>query len=203
MSNLPTPVLPVTITKQPQLVLPANYSTNGYPSGAFLPTATKPTVVGNYAANGNATGSSTGCFEFNRTDSFVPNNLLFIPFGVGSNGATFNFTLIGWCSVQANKPPAGSSVEEWLPVPLAEFVATLNTSIPGVAGCDIPATNFFCDTITLVANSGNPNVDDSIVAPQNGRIGHVMLDDKGFGLIQIVFTTLGSATSCNGLLRGL
>ncbi len=158
-----------------------NVSTNGFT--APVPTPTMPSgdgvmMMGQYG--GVASTSMELCF-----------------FGAGSNTNTFAANVYGWTqqqSVVGNSPL-------WVPVLLATFnEITLDAAFSGVAGSDVPADQMFASACSLVI--GNTGISVEVLSPGPGvGLAHVVLSVKGQKLISILYSTGGSATSCNALWR--
>lgn len=160
-------------------------------SAAFVskvPTTTEPL--------GDA-GTATGSSVINMVrDSGQSQNLIKIkPYGVGADDTTFSVRVIGWSAIQN----AGNVIPFlWVPELLGEFLCTLSSYCPGVAGATVVATEYFADTISMTY----PAASSSIDIASNGAdcIAHVVLDAKGNEKIELSFTTGSSATSCNALI---
>ncbi len=119
-------------------------------------------------------------------------------FGVGSDSTTFTAYVYGW---ELNKSSAGL-LDLWVPVLLATFTGiTLDTAQPGIAGTDVPATNFFATAITL--GVGNSGISVEVVSPGHAshEIAHAIVDTKGARFLEVRFAMGGSATSGNCLLK--
>lgn len=183
-----------------------NYATNGYPATA--PTQTAPSLETDQAAGSTATSRNAIQLTTDNRGGQTLNSILIVPYGIGSSTNTFNMRVIGWSPLVSF---GGSSVVDpgtntspnqiWVPLPLAEFICTLNSGQTGIAGAAILNTELFCDTIALVGTTGNQGVNCDVNSPANGTIGSVLVDIKGHPWIEVIFTTGGSATSCNGLFR--
>lgn len=167
-----------------------------------LPTGTEPR-----GDAGTATGDSIfqlgpdACYTENGVLRTLPsaagqsqNGVIIVPYGVATDNQTFSFRVIGWRVIGTNP-----STWLWIPVVLGEFLCTADSTLVGVAGKEVVATELFCDTITLV--TGNANISNDINSPADGEsIAHVVLDLKGFTKLQLSFETGSSATSCNALI---
>ena len=173
-----------------------NATDNGYPSK--VPTATEPAE-----SQGTNAAQATSAAVINtnnaiRSDGDTQNLVQIIPFGAGSDTNTFSFRAIAWYLLSEGAAQQNGT-EVWIPVPLAEFQCTMSTPV-GVAGKLVVATDRFCDTITLTGTTAN-STEVLITSPANDTIGHVVLDMKGAAKLELIFTTGGSATSCNALVR--
>jgi hypothetical protein len=82
------------------------------------------------------------------------------------------------------------------------------SALPGIAGSDLGTTQFFCTTMTvtggpLLVSAGTAPVSDdwfSITGTAVG-VGFLQVPTLGFPIMEVIFTTGGSATSCNALWR--
>lgn len=109
-------------------------------------------------------------------------------FGVGNDDTTFDVRVIGW-----GKTDGGL----YVPSPLYGFSCTLGTAI-GIAGNAISASTRFADTVTLTTNFGTTGVDVIPTSPASNLIATVLMDCKGFSLLEVTFDMTG-ATSGNAL----
>ena len=134
--------------------------------------------------------SGGGVFNLSCQGNKTRSNVLIIPFGAGADNATMSVRVIAWRFVTTL----------WIPLIVCEVSCTLSTSV-GVAATEVLNTDRFADTLSLTF--GNAGVDCQIFSPANNTPAHVMLDAKGASLIELVFTTGGSATSCNALVASL
>lgn len=136
--------------------------------------------------------SGDGVFDIGRPEGGIaPPSVILIPYGAGSATNTFTMSVYGW-----RHTLGGNARQEWVPMILASFTCTLCTS-PGVAGGDVNASQLFCGTIVMVM--GNANISNEVLSPATNDIGHVVVATKGVRLIQVLFGTGSSATSCNAL----
>lgn len=111
-------------------VFSANLNASSFASKP--PTTTEPT--------------NDGVIDVAKGAGVIPQWLLFLPYGLGSDNDTFSFRVLGWRKIK------GSLVSLWVPVTLGEFACTLG-SLSGVAGAPVINTELFVDTITPVAAS--------------------------------------------------
>jgi hypothetical protein len=165
-----------------------NYSTNGYPSR--IPTTTAP--------------SGDGVIPMGHMGGYSPNHLILVPFGVGSSTNTFTMQILGW---RATKLPPGqpASLPLWIPVNLGEYTITLGTAT-GVAGADLTTTSLFNTTITftggptfVTAGAAPVSLDWLQISPGSNKIGMISVRSFGFRFMETIYSTGGSATSCNSL----
>lgn len=122
-----------------------------------------------------------------------PRSVLIVPYGEGSDGDTFSMRVIGW-KVLGHDP----YTQIWVPINLLEVQATLSSTVPGVAGRLVAATELFADTIAIV--TGNANVSVDVNSPADNTVAHLLLNLKGVSKLELTFDTGGSATSANALL---
>lgn len=144
-----------------------------------VPTTTMPTGTG-VITMGSPDGSLTS------------NGLILIPFGAGSATQAFTMTVYAWYATRGV-----SSNTIWVATTLASFTCTLST-VPGLAGTEVDASQLFCGTITLA--TGNANVSNEIISPTGNTVGHILLDAKGARRVEVRFAK-GTATSANCLVQ--
>ena len=170
-----------------------NTTDSSFPSR--VPTATKPTGIGDSAAQ-----TTPSVFDIRATGEYVQNALVMSFFGTGSDNNTFSARLIGWRVVP--DPADAGNLHKFLfiPIPLFEVQATLSATQAGVDGTTIPSTMLFADTITLTGTTADQGVSIDIVSPANNTIAHLVVDIKGFEFVEPIFTTGSSATDCNCLM---
>jgi hypothetical protein len=149
-----------------------------------VPTLTKP--------------SGTGVVVFGDGGAEASSATKLVPFGVGSNAQTFSMNCYGWSVVQA-PPSAVDTKDLWFPVLLASFsTITLDSTIPGLAGTLVNASQLFANAITLVV--GNSGISVEVVSPATtGEVAHIVLDMKGFKMLELRYA-IGTTTSCNCLV---
>lgn len=144
-----------------------------------------------------ATGEAT--IDMRNGGSLVQNGVLILPYAIGSNNNTFSMRVIGWRRFGDNP-----ETYIWLPVTLLEVLCTVDSGLVGLANKTIIATEMFCDTITIVGTTGNPNVSCEIVSPADAAsIAHIVVDAKGFEKIELSFSTGSVATSANAIIATL
>ncbi len=160
-----------------------NYSTNGYPTR--IPTTTKP--------------SGDGVIAFGDGGNYSPKHLVLIPYGVGSS-STFSLKVLGWRATNL-----GLGVPLWVPVAFATYAITVGTGA-GIAGADLGTTSLFATTITstggptFITSGAAPICPDWFqISPTGNIIGMICQESFGFPVLEVIFTTGGSATSCNAL----
>lgn len=178
-----------------------NYSTNGYPTRN--PTQLVPNLV-----TSGVTSAGDGVIPLGYGGSICPYHVILIPYGVGADDTTFSLTVLGWRPTTGN---FGATLTQplWVPVTIAVYQATLGTA-SGVAGSDLPSTQKFADAITVTSgpsfiNSAAPNtippvsLDWLVISAAADSIGMIVQPTFGFQFLEVIFTTGGSATSCNAL----
>jgi hypothetical protein len=151
-----------------------NSTDNPYPSR--VATTTRP--------------SGDGVITIEQTGRFTRNNVMLVPYGVGADNVTMSARVLAW------REASGL----WVPTIVCEVACTLSTAV-GVAAATVINSERFADTLTLTF--GNAGVDCQVFSPANNTAGHVVLDAKGATILEVIFTTGGSATSCNALVAYL
>ena len=138
--------------------------------------------------------SGSGVLPCGDGSVVTSNAIKIIFFGLGTDTDAFTAALWSW---QLQKSSTGKP-DLWVPIQLCSFTAvTLDAAFPGVSGCDVPATNYFCSAITL--NLGNV-VSVEVVSPTAGvGTAHVVADVKGSRFVQLSTATAAGVTSCNAL----
>lgn len=134
--------------------------------------------------------SGTGVITVEKTGRFTRNNVILVPYGAGADNNTMSVRVISW------REASGL----WIPTIVCEVACTLSTSV-GVAAATVIDTERFADTLTLTY--GNAGVDCQVFSPANNTPAHVVVDAKGATILEVIFSTGGSATSCNALVAYL
>jgi len=153
--------------------LAANSTDLAFPSR--IPTTTTPADAGVLSLVINTDGGVTH------------DRMLVIPYGVGNDNLTFSVRIIGWRLISTL----------WVPCILTELACTMSAAV-GITGAAVVATERFADTITLVTNMGNANVDVVITSPANDTPAHAVINLKGCQKVEFTFDMTG-ATSANCL----
>lgn len=164
--------------------------------GSTATSFTAPTVSRSRPPEDDGTATSRvaiPCFSTAKLDGPVHNQLVLYPFGVGNDGTTYDFRVIGWRVVQQS-----STFDLWFPMILAAFSCTLSQFV-GLAGSPMVATDRAVDTISRTANLGS-DLSGEVVSPQNDTPGRIKLDLEGCSYWEPTFDMTG-ATSGN-LLYG-
>lgn len=171
-----------------------NATDNGFPSK--LITATKPAPsIGSNAAQ----ATSPAVIQFGDGGPYSQNSLLLKLFGAGANNNTFSMRLIMWTPIVDQDQ--NNDVTVYDPTDLFEVQATLSSTLVGLAGKVVAATDLFADTITITGTTAIANVNVTVNSPANDRPAYILVDGLGGKLIEAIFSTGGSATSCNSLWR--
>ena len=116
------------------------------------------------------------------------NTLVVLPYGGDTNTDIMNVKVVGW-----NQTASGRL---WVAELKCEIQATMSSSLPGLAGNDVVATEFFCDTLTLttgvaVLYTGTADVD----------IAYFKVGISGFELVEILFDLGTGGNQMNALVR--
>lgn len=116
------------------------------------------------------------------------NTLVVLPYGGNTDNDVMNIKVAGWNQT--------SSGRLWVPEVKCELACTMSSSLPGLAGNDVVATEFFCDTLTLttgvaVLYTGTANVD----------IAYFKVGISGFEFVEILFDLSTNADQMNALVR--
>lgn len=158
-------------------------------------TFTAPVPTGTTPPGDSTSATAVVAWEAGGEGGIAPNGLAIMPYAVGSDNNTFAMRVYAWRRLGDD---ALSYI--WTPQLLVGVACTISSSIPGVTGRVVIATEFFADTITLAATEGNANISCELVSPaDNANAGHVMCDIKGCQRFSIHFSTGSSATSMNAL----
>lgn len=176
-----------------------NYSTNGYPTRV-------PTITAPYQATPTGGAAGDGVIAMGAGGMEAPFHLLLVPYGVGADDTTFSLTVLGW---RATNFSTDLTQPLWVPVTLGVYQATLSATV-GVAGSNLGTTQAFADAITVTSgpsfiNAAAPNTIPPIcpnwfvISAAADSIGMISQPSFGFQYLEVIFTTGGSATSCNAL----
>lgn len=157
-------------------------STNSTSSAfaALVPTKTKP-----------AASATRSVFPMSHLGLRDQNTLVVKPFGGNDNNDTFNVKVSGWNFIkQSGKDGL------WVSTFLCQVLCTLSSTLVGLAGEDVAATEFFCDTLSLTTGSavlrqGTADVD----------IAEFLVDVSGHELVEITYDIATGADAMNALVR--
>lgn len=175
-----------------QRALTTSYATNGYPT--IIPTTTQPSGAGVFFPGGTPSATYALGTENLPSSLSTSYSVMAVFFGAGSDNTTFSSRLIGWKQTQGI-----SALSLWVPVPLLQVQCTLGTSI-GIASADVINTDRFADGISLTAGYGTTDMNGVLVNTlSNDLVGHLIAGVRGFGCLQWIFDTGGSATNANAL----
>jgi hypothetical protein len=165
-------------------MLSANSTSAAYPSTAI--TTTSPVAT-----------ATSGIINLKHTEStpLVINNLMLAFYGAGSDNNTYTARVWGWQQLVSDGTPT-----LWIPTILAEITCQLCT-FTGTGSASIASTDRLCDTYAL-ANGFNSNVSVEVVSPANNTGGYVMIDVRGFSMVQVDFAMV-TATNANCIYRGI
>lgn len=112
-------------------------------------------------------------------------NLVLMPFGVGSNNNTFKLRVTGWSTDGTN----------WFPCTLFDCTCTMSSSLTGVSGQTPSNTDYFCDGITAGSGIG---IIQAAPADDTG-IAVVVVPVGNYQRVEVQFIVNASATSCDAL----
>lgn len=173
-----TRTIPATLNQPFRRWLAANSADTSFTAPAA--TTTKPTA---------------GVIELSAVNGVVPTYLLLNAIGTGADDSTYDCRIIGWSPVTD-----ATGTELWQPNILYAFSATLSAFV-GVAAATVVAAERTADALSVTV--GNANVDYVVTsAPAANTPAHLMLDTKGYQLLQAVFDMTG-ATGGNLLWKSL
>ena len=159
----------------------------GSPATVPAVQATKPTGTGILALTDGGECATTGNF------------LIVKPFGIGTDGQTYNITLIGWTRACDN-----NGKEQWTATLLADLTVTLGAALGtsnGLTTGSAPFKSTHSVAKTIVINSGLRAT--LTPAGTNPASQEVQLDPSGCQLIQAVVGSGGNASDANLAVRQL
>lgn len=147
---------------------------------ALVATTTKP-----------AASATRTIIDFSEVNFRDTSTLCVAPYGGNDNDDTFSVKVTGW---KRGLPRVVTHLDLWVSFLIAEVACTVSSSLPGVAGQNVVATEFFCDTITLTNGlatimQGTANVDTA----------WFQVDAGGWELIEITGDLTGSGDTQNWL----
>lgn len=147
---------------------------------ALIPTVTKP-------------ATSTSRIVFDRTDqgTLRQNTIIVLPYGGDDDNDQVKLKVSGW-----NLSQNGATRGLWVPTLICEVLATLSSTLPGIANEDVVATEFFADTITLTTGiaivvSGTSNVD----------VCGFVADVSGYQMVEVAVAKGTGGDHINALVR--
>lgn len=180
-----------------------NFSHNGYSSRPPSITPPNKVVDANLAALGDGVIFCGAAPDLLSDGGMETTPYVYLtPIGVGSSTNTFAMTVLGW---EVTKLGVGTPL--WIPITLAAYAVTLGTAT-GVANSDLGTTTLFATSITFtggpvgVSSGMNPtSLDWFVISPGSNAIATIKQATLGYRFLEVLFTTGGSATSCNCLWR--
>lgn len=123
------------------------------------------------------------------------NTMLLKPYGTDADNETGSVRVYGVKAIQ------GSGATSYTHVLLGEWAFTLSSTLTGVAGGVVVATEYYADTITRTV--GIENVADQVLSPTGDEPAHILVDCKGHTNLFVELITGGSAASVNALYAGV
>lgn len=167
-----------TVSQPFQIARPGGNSTDAsYPTRGI--TAIEPT--------------GDGVIDTAKQGAYSQNSLFLVPYGTTTAVQTFNMRVLGWRSV------GSAATNIWVPVPIAELTCVLST-MAGIAGGAVNASQLVCDTISLVAGTATLGLSCEIVSPTGNIACHAVVAIKGFQKVELIFNMESSAVSANCLV---
>lgn len=163
---------------------------------ARVPTKTAPVLQ-------NALATAAGVYDVvvtKGTGVVTQNVAQFLFYGTGSNNNTFSARVYGWSHVVPVDQDPNKVL--YVPVLIAEVALTLSSTLPGVAGCPVAATELFADTITLTfGNTAKVTVSSPGTTTADSGIACVEVDFTGFPVLEVVYQITSGPTDMNALYR--
>ena len=146
---------------------------------ALIPTLTRP-----------ARSATRAVFDLGAPGLRSSNVIVVYPFGGSSDDETINVKVTGW-----NFSKDGGTRGMWVSTLICEVLATLSSTLLGLANEDVVAAEFFADTLSLTKGKaslyqGTSNVD----------IARFKAPVSGFEIVELTFD-LGTADTQNALVR--
>lgn len=154
-----------------------------------IPTITRPNSLTDSA-------TSQQVIDLANLGGALTQNILSVtPFAVGSNNQTMSVRVYAWHKRNDGKL--------WTPKLLCGVQGTLSSTFPGIAGENPSTTGLYCDTIIPVipaAADGSFRIVSPGTVTADSGIAHFNVDIEGAQIVEVVFITDGSSTSCNAEL---
>lgn len=160
-------------------------------SSAF--TAKTDTTTAPPAANGESAGGYID-LRAGSAGNMAPNTVLIKPYGTDADNETGSVRVYGVKEIRSG------STTSYTHVLLGEWAFTLSSTLTGVAGGVVVATEYYADTITRTV--GVENVADQVLSPTSDEPAHILVDCKGHTAL-LVELIVGTATSVNALYAGV
>ncbi len=123
------------------------------------------------------------------------NTVLIKPYGTDADGETGSLRVYGVRPIVS-----GGRVQSVTHVLLGEYGFTLSSTLTGVAGGVVGASEFYADTISQTY--GLENVADQVFTPTGDEPAHILVDRKGHDVL-LVDLIVGTAASVNALIAGV
>lgn len=144
-----------------------------------------------------ASGTSLDPIPTRGGGGLTQNTAQFLFYATGSDNNTFSARVYGWSRVGPVDQDPNKNI--YVPVMICEVALTISSTLPGVAGCQVVATELFADTITLTTG----NTAKCTITSPTGDVSAACLevDFTGFPVLEVVFSTGSSATDMNALYR--
>lgn len=151
---------------------------------ALVATVTKPV------------NSSTRCvFDFTDRAEKVRRTVRVFPYGGNDNNDQISTKVVGWNRVKPSPSQPGPAVDLWVPSLVCEILSTLSSTLTGVAGQAVVATEFFADTVAStkgndVLTNGTADVD----------VASFTCDTGGYELVEVICITATGGDASNALV---
>lgn len=171
----------------------ANANTSSFASK--IPTTTEPTNDGVVDLVNRMGGG------------MVPERVLVLPYGLGSNNDAASMRVIGWRHIGSGISPGVL----WVPTILIEVACTFSAAV-GIAGAPVLNTECFADTITVVTQrliSGTISAAaaslgmSEIFSPTNDLVAQLIIPVLGFEKLEFTFDQTTNTPTCNALIAFL
>jgi hypothetical protein len=168
--------LAVTLSRPFRKALTTNANSSSFPSK--VPTITEPT--------------NDGVIDLKNVGLTIPQKMLVLPYGLGSDNDVFDLRVIAWRLVGVL----------WVPYLLGKFTCTISAAV-GVAGADVLNTERFADTIT-VGNEPTVTADVTrqgtvqVMSPTGDLVAYLIIELNGAAKVEFIFdqTTGTPTTNC-------
>jgi hypothetical protein len=174
-----------------------NTTDNGFPSRVATPT--EPSGLGDSAAQATASAvfdianGLPGMSEYNR--------MMVKPFAAGADNVTFSVRVIAWNLTLGRDGSLSPTLKCWTPQVMAEVACTASTDV-GTGSRAVASTDRFADTLSITNTTANQGVGIDLVTNAANLGAYFIVDLRGAQKVELTFTTGGSATNCNALVRG-
>lgn len=166
--------------------LATNANTSSFASK--IPTVTEP--------------SGDGIHDIRGPGLEVPQRILLLPYGLGSDNDVFDMRLIGWKRIYVDSKTKPTL---WVPMVLAGLSATISAAV-GVANSPVLNTERFADTITVTSGYEPDTTADTtnngtfvIQSPTNDLVAWAIVNLYGVEKIEFTFDQTTNTPTCNCL----